>query len=488
MSVAASQVMVGVEESSDPTFGTGSASPSLRHALLGLDTAAVSSAWLVASSALSVNQSWRDITGGVAAVTVVSLLLLAVQHLYRARVCSIRIVEVVRLLRVSAGAALFSLISPSEPGVGVAIFGGALSFAFLVGTRGFYDSWLRAERARGRFTRLVAIVGQGREAERVIELLRHHPELGYRACGLVGDRETAEKNNLPWLGRPRHAVEEVVASGAGGVLLVSAGMPSDDLNWLMRELLEAGLHIQVSSGLWQVDQRRLRAAPLAHEPFFYLEPPALSTHQLRLKRVVDVSVAATIVVLSAPILALCALAVKLSDGGPVLFRQVRVGRDGRLFTLLKFRTMVVDAEARLAAVRSDNRRSGPLFKLDDDPRVTRVGRLLRATSLDELPQLFNVLGGSMSVVGPRPALPSEVAAFDAGLLCRHRVPPGITGLWQLEARENSSFYAYRHLDLFYVENWSCALDLLIMAGTVPAILARSLRSLLGRAEIAGEHA
>jgi hypothetical protein len=298
MSVAASQVMVGVEESSDPTFGTGSASPSLRHALLGLDTAAVSSAWLVASSALSVNQSWRDITGGVAAVTVVSLLLLAVQHLYRARVCSIRIVEVVRLLRVSAGAALFSLISPSEPGVGVAIFGGALSFAFLVGTRGFYDSWLRAERARGRFTRLVAIVGQGREAERVIELLRHHPELGYRACGLVGDRETAEKNNLPWLGRPRHAVEEVVASGAGGVLLVSAGMPSDDLNWLMRELLEAGLHIQVSSGLWQVDQRRLRAAPLAHEPFFYLEPPALSTHQLRLKRVVDVSVAATIVVLT----------------------------------------------------------------------------------------------------------------------------------------------------------------------------------------------
>ena len=198
--------------------------------------------------------------------------------------------------------------------------------------------------------------------------------------------------------------------------------------------------------------------------------------------------ATTILVLSAPLVAVCALAIKLADGGPVLFRQTRIGQDGRAFTVLKFRTMVIDAEARLAALGAHNQRNGPLFKLATDPRVTRVGGFLRATSLDELPQLFNVLAGSMSMVGPRPALPSEVAAFDPDLLSRHRVPPGITGLWQLEARDNASFYAYRHLDLFYVENWSCALDLAILAGTVPALAARSIRSILGRAEIAGEMA
>jgi lipopolysaccharide/colanic/teichoic acid biosynthesis glycosyltransferase len=132
-----------------------------------------------------------------------------------------------------------------------------------------------------------------------------------------------------------------------------------------------------------------------------------------------------------------------------------------------------------------NERNGPLFKMDDDPRATRVGRFLRATSLDELPQLFNVVGASMSMVGPRPALPHEVAAFDDDLLGRHSLPPGITGLWQIEARDNPSFYAYRHLDLFYVENWSCALDLMVLAGTAPHLLARSVRTLLGRSEDAG---
>jgi lipopolysaccharide/colanic/teichoic acid biosynthesis glycosyltransferase len=204
------------------------------------------------------------------------------------------------------------------------------------------------------------------------------------------------------------------------------------------------------------------------------------------KRVIDVVVAFAGLLATAPLQLVLALLVARKLGRPVLFRQQRPGRFGKPFTLLKFRTMAVDAEARLAELRALNERNGPLFKLAKDPRVTKVGRVLRATSLDELPQLFNVLAGSMSLVGPRPALPSEVASFDADLLSRHRVTPGITGLWQLEARENASFYAYRHLDLFYVENWSCALDLVILAGTVPALVARSIRSVLGRADIAGE--
>jgi exopolysaccharide biosynthesis polyprenyl glycosylphosphotransferase len=324
------------------------------------------------------------------------------------------------------------------------------------------------------------VVGQGEEAERVIDLLAHHADLGYRVCGLVGDPYTAAKHDLPWMGAPEEALETIAASGATGVVLVTSGLPATEVNRLTQELVERGLHVQVSAGLWRVGHSRLNVAPLAHEPFYSLKAPGLSRSQLRLKRGIDLAVALPVLVLSAPIMLLVAAAVKLSDRGPALFRQARIGRDGEVFTLLKFRTMALDAESRLGELQAQNQRDGPLFKLDKDPRVTRVGGFLRATSLDELPQLFNVLGGSMSMVGPRPALPLEVATFDDDLLGRHRLPPGITGLWQLEARDNPSFYAYRHLDLFYVENWTWALDLMVLAGTVPNLLARSVRAALGR--------
>ena len=166
----------------------------------------------------------------------------------------------------------------------------------------------------------------------------------------------------------------------------------------------------------------------------------------------------------------------------MLYKQQRVGRDGRLFEMVKFRSMVVDADARLAALEAGNERRGPLFKMEQDPRITRIGRFLRATSLDELPQLFNVLSGTMSLVGPRPALPSEVAEFPEELNARHQVRPGITGLWQVEARDNPSFEAYIRLDLFYVQNWTLATDLLILLGTVDHIVLRPLIKLMYRRE------
>ena len=151
------------------------------------------------------------------------------------------------------------------------------------------------------------------------------------------------------------------------------------------------------------------------------------------------------------------------------------------FEILKLRSMCVDAEARLGALRAEqNDRTGPLFKLDEDPRVTRVGRFIRAFSLDELPQLLNVLRGEMSLVGPRPALPSEVAAFPADLHARHVVRPGITGLWQVEARDNPSFGAYRRLDLFYVDNWSLSLDFVVLLGTIEQLVARPVMSRAAR--------
>ncbi|HLF40176.1 MAG TPA: sugar transferase [Acidimicrobiia bacterium] len=470
------------------TLESSTSSPILRRALFGIDIGAIASAWLLAYAVFPAvhdgSEGWAATAGRIGAVTFVSVVLLMSQHLYRARVCSARAVEIVRLSRVAAGGALFALLAPTVTGQPASwapvLLGGVASLLLLSGGRGFFDAWLRGERARGRFTRQVAVVGQGEEAERVIDLLHHHPELGYRVSGLVGDRQTAQKQGVAWLGSPRDAVEAILASGAGGVVLTNVGLSSADLNELMKQMLVHGLHVQVSAGLWHIDHSRLRAAPLAHEPFFYLEPPVLSARQLRLKRLLDLALALPVLLLAWPLLLVAAMAVKMQDGGPVLFRQTRIGRNGVPFTLYKFRTMAVDAEERLADLRSLNERHGPLFKLHDDPRVTRVGRILRATSIDELPQLFNVVGGTMSLVGPRPALPDEVESFDADFLARHRVPPGITGLWQLEARENASFYAYRHLDLFYVENWSCSLDLVILAGTVPSLVARMLSSIAPR--------
>jgi lipopolysaccharide/colanic/teichoic acid biosynthesis glycosyltransferase len=199
--------------------------------------------------------------------------------------------------------------------------------------------------------------------------------------------------------------------------------------------------------------------------------------QLAVKRALDIVMAALLLVLTAPVMAVAALLIKLNDRGPVLFRQIRIGRDGEPFTLVKMRTMEVDAEARLSELRHRNERHGPLFKVSSDPRITPIGSVLRATAIDELPQLINVLTGRMSIVGPRPALPSEIAEFDDELKRRHIVKPGLTGLWQVEANHKASFDEYRRLDLFYVDNWSVAMDIAVMIDTVPAILRRGLSAL-----------
>lgn len=219
-----------------------------------------------------------------------------------------------------------------------------------------------------------------------------------------------------------------------------------------------------------------------------VEPDALPRRSAPLqaagKTVLDIGIAVLGLVVSAPVILVAAVAIKATDGGPVLYRQVRVGRDGEHFTIFKLRTMVVGAEDMIIDLRERNQRDGPLFKLSHDPRVTRVGRWLRVTTIDEVPQLINVLRREMSVVGPRPALPSEVDWFDEPLLERHAVRPGITGLWQIAARDHPSFDAYQTLDLHYVRNWSLRLDLVVLARTVRVVARRGWRALRsGRSHI-----
>jgi exopolysaccharide biosynthesis polyprenyl glycosylphosphotransferase len=463
-------------------------SSNLKLVLIMIDVVAASSAWLLWAAFADVKPD-AYLSGPLrAAVLAVALTLLSLGgfRLYRARVCSVHAVEIAGIGKASAIAAIG--VQAFEGAIGVdteplhlAAGAVAVFLALLTGRRGF-RTWIARRRRRGQHLRPVVVVGTNDEGRALVAMLRRNPDAGYAVVGLLGDRHgVANTGIVPWLGQAHETAEVVRGLGANGAFFAASALAPDQLNDSVRELMADGSHVHLSSSLRGIDARRIRLQPISRELMFYLEPARLRRWEERTKRVIDITFAGLGLVLSAPLLLALALAVRLHDGGSPLFRQVRVGRGGTHFTLLKLRTMIPDAERHVSALASRNERDGVLFKVDDDPRVTPIGRFLRAVSLDELPQLINVLRGEMSLVGPRPALPSEVAQFEERLLARHLVTPGVTGLWQVEAREVPGLGAYTRLDLFYVENWSVMLDLAIMISTVSAVLGRAARLLLRRA-------
>jgi exopolysaccharide biosynthesis polyprenyl glycosylphosphotransferase len=235
-------------------------------------------------------------------------------------------------------------------------------------------------------------------------------------------------------------------------------------------LEKTGTDLCVAPALLDVAGPRTTIRPTAGLTLLHVDHPQLSGPRQVLKDLFDRSVAALALILVSPLMIAIAIAVKLSDSGPALFTQTRVGKDGRTFKIYKFRTMVVDAEKRLAELRAKNDHDGVLFKMRRDPRITAVGAKLRKWSLDELPQLFNVLLGEMSLVGPRPALPDETAQYADHVRRRLVVKPGLTGLWQVSGRSDLSWDESVRLDLRYVENWSLALDLQILWKTIAVLL------------------
>lgn len=452
----------------------------LRRRLALLDVTTVTACWSVVLAMALAGPAERQMALGLVVIAT-TMAGIAVQQLYQSRVCAIRSEELIRLLRSAAGGGLVAMFGAHALGLAAStatIWAGAAAlWVTIAAVRGAFASWLRVNRARGRFARRVAIIGMDAEASEICQLLDDHAELGYENAGFVATAEHAgaAPPGVPWLGDYadiRRIIEEHALSG---VVLVTGAVPVGARRRVLQDVVLSGVRVQLSSGITGIDHRRMRPVPVAHEPLFYLEPatPRSPVHRV-FKRVGDVVIASATLVASAPVLALAAVAIKMHDRGPVFFRQERVGRDGRPFTLYKLRTMVPDAAARLGEVMALNqRRDGPLFKAGHDPRVTPVGRFLRSTSIDELPQLFNVLNGTMSLIGPRPALPSEVEQFDQEFLRRLSVPPGITGLWQVEARDNPSYAAYRRLDLFYVDNWSWSLDVYVLLATLQVVASRA---------------
>ena len=456
----------------------------LRARLMWAEGLAVAVAWTLALFIGSFDHPfWSN--SAVLVLEAVALGALAVAlswacRLYRSRVAAVRSVTAERQALIAialAGVAYLPQRTYGEQTVRPMIIGGVLGFLGLVVTRSMFEAWLTFHRANGALSRPVLLIGRSQEVMHLSHLLENHPEIGYHSVGFLSDEIEPTPVGVRHLGGLGSTVQALEETGATGVLIAANGVPSVELNSLVRTLHSMGVHVHLSSGLTRIGHRRVRQLPMAHEPFFYLEPASPRRMAMGLKRMADIVVASLVLVLTSPLLLIAAVAVKISDGGPVFFHQVRIGQDGRRITIRKIRSMTVDAEDQLDDLRDLNERTGPLFKLDDDPRITRVGHWLRVSSIDELPQLLNVLDGSLSLIGPRPALPDEVAQFDDEMLGRLRMRPGVTGLWQVEARHNPSYFAYRHLDLFYVENWSLGLDVAILVATARTVVGDALRSL-----------
>jgi exopolysaccharide biosynthesis polyprenyl glycosylphosphotransferase len=328
-------------------------------------------------------------------------------------------------------------------------------------------------RRRGGSTTRTIVLGANHEAATVARTLEREAWLGYKIVGFVDDAPPRgpEIGAVPELLGSTAELADLIEEHAVGLVLVSASaFDAAKLNRLFWELQEIDVDLQVTSGTIDLLASRMAVQSVAGVPLFYVRRTGMSRLQRTIKRAVDLTGALSIIALCSPLLIATALWIRLDSRGGVFFRQLRIGRDGRPFTLWKFRTMVVDAEARRIELEHLSDGPGLLFKVKEDPRVTRAGRTLRRFSLDELPQLYNVLRGEMSLVGPRPALPSEVEQYDDWVRNRLKVKPGMTGLWQVSGRTETSFSDYLRYDLFYIQNWSLSLDLWIMWRTLRAVL------------------
>jgi exopolysaccharide biosynthesis polyprenyl glycosylphosphotransferase len=313
--------------------------------------------------------------------------------------------------------------------------------------------------------RNVLIVGAGGLGRRLADHLEKHPELGRSVCGFLDDRK------LPGKGVTGRTSDLAELARAGFVDEIILAGPHDREKTLrvVRAAQQLRLDVKMAPDLFGYEPTR-ETERIGDMPLFSLHEERLPVAGLFLKRALDVAGAGAVLILMAPVLVLLAILIGLDSPGPVLYAALRAGRKGRPFRCYKFRTMVGDADTLKKGLRERNQRQGPCFKIKDDPRITRVGRVLRRYSLDELPQLWNVLRGEMSLVGPRPHPLDDYSAYAIEHLPRLDVIPGMTGLWQVTARRDPSFQAGMNLDIEYIHRWSLGMDLKILLKTAAVVL------------------
>ena len=388
-------------------------------------------------------------------------------------------------LIVGASVRLFGLLAIVAYLMKIDVARGYILLAFPLGivvlmfSRWMWRQWLVAQRTHGRFTSRVILVGTQESSARIASELQNRLGAGYLVVGACVTAGPSDRHlpgsTVPMLGGIDDVHAALDSLTADTVIVTSSDAISPtrmrELSWSLEPDRH---HLIMVPRLIDVGGPRIHTRPVAGLPLIHVETPRYEGRTLFTKRAFDIIMSSLLIALLSPVLAAIALAVRLSGSGNVLFFQERVGINGQRFHMIKFRSMVADAEARLAALQDTQRDVGNLvmFKMQHDPRVTRVGRFLRRFSLDELPQLFNVLRGSMSLVGPRPPLETEVDEYAHHVHRRFLVKPGVTGLWQVSGRSNLSWDETVRLDLYYVENWSLTGDLVILWRTAKAVLAR----------------
>ncbi|GCD90680.1 sugar transferase [Nocardioides sp. LS1] len=349
----------------------------------------------------------------------------------------------------------------------------ALGIPALILGRSLLRRAVHQARRRGALQQRVLIAGSRSHIDEIASVLRREPWLGYHVVGALTpayDLSEETKSGIPVLGHTDEATEVVKEAGVDVIFFAGGGVGSaSQMRKFVWEVEQHDVQVVVAPSVTDISSERIRVRPVGGLPLMHIDPPTAIDASRIGKRVFDMVGSLALLLVFAPLFLLTALRVKGHDGGPVLFRQTRIGRDGREFGCLKFRTMVTDAEELLARLHAEHGHGEGLFKLKEDPRITGPGQWMRRFSIDELPQLVNVLRGEMSLVGPRPPLPREVATYDDDTHRRLRVRPGMTGLWQVSGRSDLSWSEAVRLDLYYVDNWSMLQDLTILSKTVGAV-------------------
>lgn len=346
----------------------------------------------------------------------------------------------------------------------------------LILMRWLWRQWLIAKRRNGDYLSRVLLVGSLSSIAQIASELRRNPRAGYRvvgACvpsGRVAD--TIPGTDIAIMGTVDSVDRAMATTGADTVAVTSADeLPPEKVKQISWGLEAGRQHLVLAPSIVDIAGPRIHTRPVAGLPLIHVETPRFTAGQRFLKRAFDLLVAIVLVAIASPILLAIAVVVSATSIGPVLYRQERIGLRGKPFMMLKFRSMRVGADRELASLlAAQGTAETPLFKVKDDPRITGIGRVLRKYSLDELPQLFNVIGGSMSLVGPRPQVAAEVALYSDAAKRRLLTRPGITGLWQVSGRSTLNWEEAVKLDLYYVENWSLAGDVAILAKTAKAVL------------------
>ncbi|WP_246657860.1 sugar transferase [Arthrobacter yangruifuii] len=342
----------------------------------------------------------------------------------------------------------------------------------LVCSRWLLRQWLQAQRQRGRYLFKVVVLGRARDVRYVVHQINAKSKAAYQVVGvaLTGKKRTwldVDSTRLPVVSDEQTVVDAVGRLRADAVIVAGPTKGGSryvqELSW---ELEESSTQLILTTGLTNVAGPRIHSRPVEGLPLMHVELPQYSGAKHVLKRSLDVALSGAALLALIPVFLILAVLVRRDSPGPVIFRQKRVGRGGEVFEMLKFRSMVQTAEDDLAGLLDRNESSGVLFKMQHDPRVTRAGRWMRKYSLDELPQLWNVFLGHMSLVGPRPPLPREVAQYGNRVHRRLYIKPGLTGMWQINGRSELNWKDGVRLDLYYVENWSLAGDLIILWRTV----------------------